>query len=293
MHIDPELVYEPRRIVSIVGPSRSGSSAIKYAVSLHPELTSLAGEEEPYYKLAHNGYPWHDSDSFSIPNLGSLIKSCIANELYGYNVVDNRRWLQKNMIEEPPFVEPIPDLARRLTDTLLLKTPQNVYRRHVLEYLYPNAHVTYIVTRRDRYATINGLMDGWEGNNFKARSLPMKFSTIDGFEDVAKYRERRWWKFDMPPGWDQFVVATYPLYEICAYQADNAAWFATKMYSGAITVEYEQFLEDWRGVTYDVWDQLGLDKFDLSGHNLPELMATDPPKKDRWKEKRPWLKDVC
>ncbi len=289
MQLNPELVYEPRRIISMVGPSRSGSSIIKYALSLHPELTSLAGEEEPYYKLACNGYPWHDSDEFYMANMMPLIRMCIANELHGHKLAENRWWLQHHGIEERPFVSPI--LLANVTDTLLLKTPQNVYRRTVLEKLYPKAKIDYIVTRRNRYCTINGLMDGWMSNDFEARELREPLRVIEHqSSDVLDFN---WWKFDMPPGCR--VLRRWPVYlhDICAFQADTAARYAAEQYSDALVIDYENFLMDWRGVTQYVWEQLGLDKFDLSGHNLPVLMATDSPGVGRWKEKRPWLSEVC
>ena len=72
-------------MVSIVCSSRSGSTVFKYALCLHPQLSTLAGEEEPYYKLANNGYPWHPSDEFHQANNPELVHLLIANELHNHD----------------------------------------------------------------------------------------------------------------------------------------------------------------------------------------------------------------
>lgn len=272
MKLDLSLRYEPKRIISLVSPSRSGSSVIKYALSLHPEITSLDGEEEPYYKLAHNGYPWHASDEFHTPNNPELIRILIANEVLGCNKYYNRQWLQLNGIEEPPFVDAVGHTDPP-SSTLLLKTPQNCYRRGVLEKLYPNATIQYVRIYRDLPAIVNGLIDGWESPDFTARSTP------DG-----------WWKFDMPPGW----TWSEDLPKRCVRQAKQALTFMYRDYADAVTdLHYNAFVCDWKEMTKLCWMTLGLDPVSLDGKELPVLMATDKPNPDRWRTKRPWLAELC
>lgn len=263
--------YEPKRIISIVGPSRSGSTVIKHALSLHPDICSLAGEEEPYYKLAKNGYPWHGSDEFHVPNNPELIRQLIHAEITNYNSEYNRGYLQYHKIEEPPFVE-----AKQchITDTLLLKTPQNCYRRGVLEYLYPNAKIQYIVIQRDPRAIVNGLLDGWISEDFKARWVP----------------EFGWFKFDMPPNWAS-TCRKDSLREICINQCKMAIEYCRKDYADALPISYESSITDWRAATKKAWKFLGLRDYEPTGE-LPILMATDQPSPDRWRQKRPWLEEL-
>lgn len=280
MKLDLSLKYEPTRVICMVCPSRSGSTVIKHALGLHPDLTSLAGEHEPYLKLAHNGYPWHASDEFHELNNPELVRILIANELYGNSNGWNRRWLQHHHIEEPPYV-PIDVAVLRhsregvrlpVTDTLLLKTPQDVYRKGIMEQLYPNAEVSYVIVRRDARAIINGLMDGWEAEGmFEAR-------LVGNF----------WWKFDMPPRWWTFTSASVK--KIASFQAYQALSYCERFHG--ISVRYEEFTEDWRLVTRRAWKDLGLRDYKLDNYELPILMATDAPEPERWRKKRPWLADM-
>src|SRR4051812_33754905 len=184
--------YEPERVISIVSPSRSGSTVIKHALSLHPGVCSLAGEEEPYYKLTHNGYPWHDSDRFSLANNPDIIRMLISAELLNDPAtrLEKRQYLQDMHIEETPFVD-ISKHEYRVTPILMLKTPQNCYRRGVLEQIYPKARIQYVRIHRDPRAIVNGLIDGWE--------------TPGAFEARWIRGKADWWKFDMPPNWGQYL----------------------------------------------------------------------------------------
>lgn len=269
LKLDYQLTYEPERIVSIVSASRSGSTIMKWALCLHPDLCSLAGEEEPYYKLAQNGYPWHVSDEFHSPNNPEYIKLMIANELHNYESEFNRDYLQTGKIEEPPFVLPI---ECRRTPTLVLKTPQNCYRRGVLEYLYPNAQFISIVIKRHPCAVVNGLLDGWSSPFFEARETP------DG-----------WWKFDMPPGWnwDRSPI------DRALHQWQAAAHYIADDYQDRLCETwYETFNAHWRHWCDTMWDRLDLPPHDISKVKLPMLMNTSDAGPDRWKTQRPWLEQM-
>jgi len=269
MKLDPALVYTPERVVSIVSSSRSGSTIFKHALALHPELCSLAGEEEPYYKLAENGYPWHLSDEFHAVRNSEYIRQLIANELHNYASTANRKWLQANMIEEPPFVEAV---DCRQKSTLVLKTPQNCYRRGVIEQLYPRAQVLYIVVSRDKHAVLNGLIDGWESGMFTARQTP-----------------GGWWCFDMPPNWSWQTS----ILERCKNQLCQSRAAIVRDYPDALVeVEFEWFLKDWVAACQKIWAMLKLAKFTPTCYQLPILCATDQPTDDRWKIKRPWLSEA-
>lgn len=266
LRVNPDLSYEPRRVVSIVSGSRCGSTVFKHALTLHPDLCSLAGEEEPYYKLAANGYPWHESDAFRFAENEQVIRMLIANELHNHESAYNRHVMQEHGVEEPPFVTP---KECRITDTLVLKTPQNCYRRGVVEQLYPDAEVVYIIVRRDPRATINGLLDGWASPDFTARLT-----------------DQGWWKFDMPPGWswDRDVVTS------CIHQWASAEAFLQKDYGDALCeVLFENFERSWIAQCDSAWEMLGLAPFTPEDDELPHLSSTLPPERERWKKRRPWL----
>lgn len=267
--VDHTLDYQPERVISIVGSSRSGSTVLKYALCLHPELTSLAGEEEPYYKLAKCGYPWNASDEFHAISNPDLVRRLISLEISNLSSEANRRVLQSARIEEPPFVEAI---QCRKTPTLVLKTPQNCYRRGVIEQLYPGAQVVYLTTRRDPRATINGLIDGWQSEEFTAR-----------------WTEQGWWRFDMPPGWNW----SRPLIYRCVHQWCTSEKFLVNDYSDALlNIQFEEFEENWLDTCCRVWKYLGLSSFSPSIGSLPNLSITDPPERARWRKKRPWLAEL-
>jgi hypothetical protein len=268
MRLDCSLTYQPRRVVSIISGSRSGSTILKHALCLHPDLSSLAGEEEPYYKLARNGYPWHHSDEFYVANNPDLIRALIANELHNHESAHNRHLLQEYRVEEPPYVE---EVTCRMTDTLVLKTPQNCYRRGVIEQLYPEAEVIYLLVERDPRAVVNGLIDGWESADFTARLTP-----------------QGWWKFDMPPGWswEEDLVSR------CLRQWRTSQQYLEREYRADVTasVRFEDFEREWRGVCYGLWGLLlGLPSYHPPNTELPHLSSTLPPEPGRWRRKRPWL----
>jgi hypothetical protein len=275
MRINSDLTYEPERVISIVSPSRAGSTIIKHALCLHPDVCSLAGEEEPYYKLACNGYPWHSSDAFTELTNPELVRSYIANEIHNYQQAYNRRWLQALHIEEPPFIE-LP-LWVTPKPILVLKTPQNCYRRGVLEQLYPNAKITYVRICRQREAIVNGLIDGWnEPGWFEARYVP-------------EWGE--WWKFDMPPGWSDHRYFSPEVRSL--FQMHSAEYYLDRGYGDAIPVSYEEFCHRWHIVIRRLFVQLGLRDDVTLPETLPMLMATDEPNPERWRTKRPHLEELC
>lgn len=278
MRIRSDLTYEPERVISIVSPSRAGSTIIKHAFCLHPDVCSLAGEEEPYYKMACNGWPWHSSDIFTEINYPDRIKTYIANEIHNHESPHNRRWMQALHIEEPPFIDlPLFITPRRV---LVLKTPQNCYRRGVLESLYPDAKITYVRVLRSKPAIVNGLIDGWETPGaFEAR-----YYSIQGQGD--------WWKFDMPPGWQSWI--TESIEERSIYQCEMATEYLNKKYDDAVNISYEDFCQSWRFTIHTLWKHCGLrDHFITEDTELPVLMATDKPDPERWKIKRPHLEKLC
>jgi hypothetical protein len=54
-----------KKIIVIITGSRSGSSLLKTVLSKSKDIAYLSGEEEPYYILTKNAFPWTKSDGFS------------------------------------------------------------------------------------------------------------------------------------------------------------------------------------------------------------------------------------
>ncbi|MHC3470875.1 sulfotransferase [Streptomyces sp. 7R007] len=122
------------------------------------------------------------------------------------------------LVEEPPFVLARPwrrvtpaDLRER---TLVIKTPSNVHRLDFLRALFPNARMRILHLTRNPAAAVNGLYDGWLHHGFHAHRVSTPLAITDYVERCED--NRWWWKFDLPPGWQEFTGA--PLLDVCAFQ---------------------------------------------------------------------------
>ncbi|MFF8035488.1 MULTISPECIES: sulfotransferase [unclassified Streptomyces] len=122
------------------------------------------------------------------------------------------------LIEEPPFVLARP--WRRvgpdgLRDrTVVVKTPSNAYRLDFLRALFPNARMRVLHLTRNPAAAVNGLFDGWLHHGFHAHRMPAPLAITDYVQRCPD--NRWWWKFDLPPGWEEYTTA--PLLGVCAFQ---------------------------------------------------------------------------
>lgn len=76
--------HDVKDVVVILSSSRSGSSLVKAVLSLHSGLLMLDGEEESYYILSGNGFPFVESDAFVDPINVSFLLDCIFDELGVY-----------------------------------------------------------------------------------------------------------------------------------------------------------------------------------------------------------------
>lgn len=126
------------------------------------------------------------------------------------------------LLEEPPFVVPRlwrqADPADVADKPLVIKTPSNVYRFGLLRALFPNARLRIVYLTRNPAAAINGLYDGWRSRWFHSHqvAVPLRIRGYTGeFPGSA-----RWWKFDLPPGWQNYTNAD--LLEVCAFQWRSA-----------------------------------------------------------------------
>ncbi len=196
-------------------------------------------------------------------------------------------------IEEPPFV--VPRHYRRQfnksdaeSKTLLFKTPPDAYRIGMYEQLFPNAEITYLHLTRGYAQTVNGLIDGWLSPvGFFSHDLGRTglHLNIKGYSDSVKFG-KRWWKFDLPPNWREFITAN--LEDVCLNQ-----WLFTHkaiLASGvhAMRVSFEEFLAEPAVITKKLTQHLGLREVPMPA-SLPIMMATEAPKLKRWKKREKQL----
>jgi len=205
------------------------------------------------------------------------------------------------LIEEPPFITARPwklaDAEALATRPLVIKTPSNVYRLGYLEKLFPRAQLRVLHLTRNAAASINGLYDGWRHHGFFAHRLPVELD-IAGYSDVFPEWGRRWWKFDLPPGWQQ--RARDSLQQVCAFQWASAHR-ATLDYLAArpaarqahLRLRFEELVgpQPRRAERLEALvDWLGLPRQEsLSGltrqETMPMVMATRKPARRRWAQR--------
>ncbi|WP_217913954.1 sulfotransferase [Miltoncostaea marina] len=206
------------------------------------------------------------------------------------------------LVEMPPFVVPRPwrragddELAAR---PLVIATPRNAYRVRFLAGLVPGARLRLLHLVRNPAAAVNGLLDGWRHHGFFNCRMPRDLA-IRGYDEGAPWA-RRWWKYDVPPGWEAVAGAT--LAEVCALQwrsAHEAALDAAgELGADRHTVRYEDLvgppparaaaaraLEGWLGIPAGELEPLVVE-------GLDPVMATAPPRPGRWRAREAELAPV-
>ena len=209
-------------------------------------------------------------------------------------------------LEETPFVTIGPwtpaDEECLATMPLIIKTPSNAYRFAYIQALFPCARIRIVHLMRNPAASINGLYDGWRHPGFFSHIVPEQLE-ISGYSDVFTEWGKRWWKFDLPPGWRSLVRR--PLEEVCAAQwvaANRAVLQHTR------DAEAEQLLRirfedvgagtDQRILTFQrlMWWLTGDLPDERMGsallRTLPPVMATSPPGRGRWRQRAALLGPV-
>jgi hypothetical protein len=265
-------------------------------------VAALPGEIEPYLRLTGNAQGVDGSNevtSFTnIEELRALVRTDLRLWSQPLPLVHGSDWHQRRLLfqspmgleldegwydgcsrppasnltvlEEPPLV-PIADAVKpgSLNGVkLILKTPQLVYRRGLVEALFPNSPVHYLHLRRSAPGTVNGLLDGWLGPHFWSYRLPAP--------DGAAMPD--WWCFDVPPGWH----ATRGLLDACVLQwvaANTAALLHPLVghlhYEDLWRPQAEQRIAAACGIAVEA--------------RLRTVMATEQPAERRWATKRPEL----
>ncbi len=206
----------------------------------------------------------------------------------------------ETMVEEPPFITIAPVAPPGDPELpLLIKTPSNAYRLDFLRALFPCARIRILHLARNPAASINGLYDGWHHRGFFSHRLPESLD-IQGYTDVLPSWARHWWNFDLPPGWKGWTEG--PLVELCGYQWRRAheAILERAGDSGVdyFRLQFEQLISrrqsreramhelvEWLGIGLD-----GLEEVITAG--LPPIMATEPPRRRRWRRRRQLIEPV-
>lgn len=113
-----------KRVAVILTGSRSGSSLMKTVVSRSNDVAYLSGEEEPFYILSGNGFPWSsDSDAFSTVKNKQLLLDNIFDDLGINDRVFNlskilKDWRNRILLQ-------FPDISDEVIDYVL---PKYVYK---------------------------------------------------------------------------------------------------------------------------------------------------------------------
>jgi hypothetical protein len=202
------------------------------------------------------------------------------------------------LLEEPPFVVPVPRVFPEKDEafgmTLLLKSSSNCYRAELLKRFFPAARYRFILLARNPMGAVNGLLDGWLSRGFFSRDvgdiLPL---SIDGYSSPEKPWSRRWWKFDLPPGWSAY--AGKPLAEVCAFQwtAANSRILrdsAAGVFGESLPLRYEDLL-DAAGLKRSVAGAAGFAGLASGGPDPAAaagkpVMSVIPPRRGKWLARR-------
>lgn len=201
------------------------------------------------------------------------------------------------LLEEPPFlvIGPWkPPTVEQLTRyPLILKTPSNAYRMSFLRRLLPRARFRILHLTRNAVASINGLLDGWHHHGFYSHRLPDRLD-IAGYSDAYPRWGRHWWKFDLPPDWQEWTDR--PLVEVCAFQwlsAHRAIREETQFVAPSDTFRFpfEALIGDTgrrdailtRLASW--WDIPVNSLTHVAAAGLQPIMATSAPRKFRWMER--------
>lgn len=192
------------------------------------------------------------------------------------------------LVEEPPFILICPTEPIAPTDLeekpVILKSPSNAFRLPFFRAAFPNATIRIIHLSRDAESSITSLAKGWLHHGFHSHRLPGQLQ-IAGYCDEVETEESQWWKFDLPPGWQEW--AARPLLEVCAWQWEtvhHAILDESDEYaSETIRVHFEDLVQTRLGDTRPairLAEWLGMrDPYVLAGHlaELPSIMAARAP----------------
>jgi hypothetical protein len=208
------------------------------------------------------------------------------------------------VLEEPPFVTVSPWVAPTVDDLqrlpLVIKTPSNAYRLSFLAALFPNARLRILHLTRNAAASVNGLVDGWRFRGFFAHHVDRELG-IAGYSDPRQPWSQAWWKFDLPPGWQDWTDR--PLVEVCGFQWRSAHravldWLGEhptdhlRLPFEHVVGSHDQRIDSFGRLArwLDIPQDPTLDRLVAAG--LPPIMATSRPRHRRWYDRAELLDPV-
>lgn len=298
-----------KRVVMLMSASRAGSSVVKRMLAEHPDVMSLAGEEEPYFVLTGNGYGLSsDSDAFGDLYNGYHLRALIEQELAIDDYKEAWRWRLRLQFTRRDF-----DLS-----TLNPADPWEWLREQGIAGYYDGCgpeerrpfdldgakleeppfvlpkigaqHADTLLLKTPQNAYRSGVLESVFGEaEFRYIHLTRNFAaSMNGLMDAwasdygffAHLVGDRWWKLDMPPGWSK--VFDRPLADRAFFQWEQANRAILAYGREMFRVRFEDFLVDparWLG---EMFDYAGLRRVDVGSCELPLVMATNPPEPRRW-----------
>ncbi len=210
---------------------------------------------------------------------------------YENNLLNEHSDLAKDkiIIEEPPYIFPQKRIFKKESrNILLLKSSSNAYHMDHITSLFPNAMFHYILLKRKAEGVINGLYDGWNSSGFHSHQL----SHICEL-NITDYPSKMWWKFDLPPGWFNFI--NKPLVEVAGFQWSSAyknilTFLENKKFS---VFDYEFFFNNstLESKLNDFLTSIDLQPINLPS-TLPLTMSTHRPEVNRWLEKKELINKI-
>jgi hypothetical protein len=257
----------------VIGAPRSGTTILRNTLALHDALWHLPGESHEVLEG-----PCHPARSGYSSNRVISVPEDVAE---GLRTNFFRRSINLNSVfDDPARVLSARTLAERSAAKISLriadrrgrgrrpdrirfieKTPKNVLRVPLMAQLFPDAYWIYVTRRAE--PNIASLAEGWHAvervgpftrPRFVNSAYPLTHSL-----DLADYGDR-WWKFALPPGWEELRGASV---------ADVAAWQYVQCNQIALDdlrsldrpvrhVRHEDFICDPVAVTRDLfeWAQL-------------------------------------
>jgi hypothetical protein len=122
-----------KKVAVILCGSRNGSSLLKTVVSKSKDLAYLAGEEEPYFILSRNGFPYNsDSDAIKRVHNKQHLLNCIFDEL-GVNPNGSKPTVKQikkdwwnRMFLQTPYSEKFKEMGDILTEEMFNHLYENV-----------------------------------------------------------------------------------------------------------------------------------------------------------------------
>lgn len=205
-------------------------------------------------------------------------------------------------LEEPPFVVPRPRIfparAELRGKSLLLKSSSDCYRMGLVKKMFPRARFKFVLLYRNPAAAVNGLLEGWLSGGFHSRNTAgIKDLDIKGYSLGDSEWTRKWWKFDLPPGWAGY--AGKPLEEVCAFQwlsANEHILSDTEngVIAEKIAVNYESLLnrEKRQAALGGILDFAGLRRGFQAFGTVPSVMSVTAPGAGKWKKRREAIEAV-